>query len=221
MVVKLPFDCAPLAREHRALQLLERTGASVRPAHLGRRAIATHWAGESAGEPAEQAMLAMLERLHTAAAQTSDGLPSLTEDVRARLELARGRIDRVSAASPLTEEHIERATQLATQLGGGTSVVHGDMHAGNMIAGVEGLVMCDPKGAVGDNTYDAAMWSLKADGSRSHAWWLDALSELYERERLEAWAAIISVHEAMSYLWYSKSLRRVPTMTACALARLS
>lgn len=224
IVVKLAFDLSELEREHAALLAWSGSQALVAVHAYRPGALATVWSGAECVQPVEDVAVAGLLRLIHVPAPAHSALPSLQVDVHARLDKAASRLD-ARPLKGLTQPHIERAKALVTELdASGPNVpqlVHADLHPGNLLQGPsQRLVACDPKGAVGDGSFDAAMWALKADDWSRMMHWESVLAAAgYDRDRVAAWADVICVHEAVSYSWFGKRLEQIPGMLERARSR--
>ncbi|WP_410663826.1 aminoglycoside phosphotransferase family protein [Amycolatopsis sp. lyj-84] len=90
-----------------------------------------------------------------------------------------------------------RALALATD-GGGKSIVHGDLHPGNVLDGGpgRGAVAIDPRPSVGDPSFDLADWvtlPMTAGGTLEDGF--DAIAPHlpgFDAERVRAWCAALS-----------------------------
>lgn len=134
-----------------------------------------------------------------------EGLPALSE--RVDFVFAHW-VDR-HARDPVVAEAVPparllRGGDLARELtseGGGTPVlVHGDLHAGNVLHGGpgRGLIAIDPRACVGDAEFDAAdwvYWRVAPDRWSERCRELAAALDL-DRERLWAWAAALATLNA-------------------------
>ncbi len=112
-------------------------------------------------------------------------LPSLAERVEFLFELTRRRTAdavRDSAGGVPVAAHIVegcRRAALALARSGPAVLVHGDLHAGNVLdAGPRGLIAIDPRPAVGDPDFDGVDWVIE-----------DAASEAETEERIRELAA--------------------------------
>ena len=93
-------------------------------------------------------------------------LPPLADRVRFLFELYRRR----AAVIEFPTEPLLRGEDLALELaasGGRIGLVHGDLHAGNVLTTDRGLVAIDPRPVIGDVAVDAVDWAL--DGATSRA----------------------------------------------------
>lgn len=90
-----------------------------------------------------------------------------------------------------------RALDLATS-GGGTSIVHGDLHPGNVLDGGpgRGAVAIDPRPSVGDPAFDLADWvTLPLMGGGTLEDGFDAIAPHlpgFDAERVRAWCVALS-----------------------------
>ena len=126
------------------------------------------------------------ELLSTAAARWADELPHGWE--------ANGR--------PFAHELLDAAVTACRELGGETSdatLLHQDLHGGNVLLSERGWLAIDPKPLVGDPAFDGASllrdrrWLLGQGGEAARIRRrLDILSEVLEldRERLRRWAVV-------------------------------
>ncbi|MCP3805433.1 aminoglycoside phosphotransferase family protein [Allokutzneria sp. A3M-2-11 16] len=92
------------------------------------------------------------------------GLPHLSERVKFMAELT---IRRAPELESLTGKGIELT------YGGPQGLVHGDLHARNVLRGPHGLVAIDPRPTIGDVTFDLVDWVLTPT--------VDTLAELERR----------------------------------------
>ena len=130
-----------------------------------------------------------------------DGLPALGE----RVDFLFAHWIELHALDPVVAKAVPparllRAGDLARELardGGATPVlVHGDLHAGNVLHGKpgRGLIAIDPRACVGEAEFDAAdwvYWRVAPDGWSERCRELAAALDL-DRERLWAWAAALA-----------------------------
>jgi streptomycin 6-kinase len=138
-------------------------------------------------------------------------LPTMYDDAIERILKSNHRLSMV--ATNLSQEHINQALHRIDKMSNNNLnyLVHGDMHAGNMICSNKEVIFCDPKGAVGDPHYDCAMWCLKADLSQNINQWAEAFEKVgYDKSRILAWIPVIALHESVSYVYHQKSLERLP-----------
>lgn len=105
---------------------------------------------------------AMLKRLwRPAPADPGDLIPLgrwFRDLFRLRDQLRDGRDD-----LPVSRDAVERGARLAEGLlaSGDTSVLHGDLHHGNILERADGgWTVIDPKGLIGDRAYDIGTWML-------------------------------------------------------------
>jgi streptomycin 6-kinase len=135
------------------------------------------------------------------------GLPDLRERAEFVFGITRRRLDRhpeVAARVPpgLVEGSQHRAAALAGA--GPVRVVHGDLHAGNVLRGGDGLVAIDPRPCLGDPAFDAVDWVL-ADGGSEHAVrhridWLASRVDGLAPDRAWAWCQATAVVIAVTLL---------------------
>ncbi|SDM21359.1 aminoglycoside phosphotransferase family protein [Allokutzneria albata] len=117
------------------------------------------------------------------------GLAHLSERVRFMAELTTRR-------APELESLTGRGIELA--YGGTQGLVHGDLHARNVLRGRHGLVAIDPRPTVGDVTFDLVDWALApavgsvAELERRISRITAALSDV-DGERLLAWCSALAV----------------------------
>jgi streptomycin 6-kinase len=134
-------------------------------------------------------------------------------DLRARaefvFELTRDRLGRhpeVAARVPpgLVERSARRAGALAGD--GPVRVLHGDLHAGNILRGPagRGLVAIDPRPCLGDPAFDAVDWILADAGSeqavRDRIQWLAGRVDGLDPGRAWAWGQATAVVIAVGLL---------------------
>jgi streptomycin 6-kinase len=213
LALKLSFDEAELEAEHRALLVGEELGISPLARAYRHRpgALATFWIS---GEPAAAAVSAdvlhaALERIHVEAPAHA-GLRELGTYVHANLDLALARLPHVGGCG-IDAGHLARAHALTDRLAADAhrAFLHGDVHPSNVLTTSAGLVLCDPKGLVGDPAYDAAVWSLKADKLMTRHAWLDYFARHHGRSRVAGWAAIVGACHAVSYAFHGKRRDRI------------
>lgn len=155
-------------------------------------------------------------------ASPPDGIPALAERVADMFELA----ERRRRGSP-AEEHLpvglmRRSRALCAELAadGPRSLVHGDLHPGNVLQGGRGIVAIDPRPCVGDPTFDAVDWAFLpvADGGAVE----DGIATLVERlpeldtDRLRKWCSGLAVLMALAPL-----RSHAPTAYTAALLRMA
>ncbi|GAB2997261.1 aminoglycoside phosphotransferase family protein [Amycolatopsis acidiphila] len=127
----------------------------------------------------------LLPQLHAVA--VPDGFPTLAERVRFMFDLA----DR--SAEGFVEPRLmvaARAASLDLAAGGSRSLLHGDLHPGNVLAGADGVVVIDPRPCVGDPDFDAVDWVLRADRALDEA--VAALPSA-DPVRLRRWSQALAV----------------------------
>lgn len=99
-------------------------------------------------------------------------LPDLGDRADFLLDLTRQRLDRYpAAAGRIPRGLIEASRRLARELarGGPRTLIHGDLHPGNVLRGASGgnLVAIDPRPCLGDPAFDAVDWVLADGGDES------------------------------------------------------
>lgn len=106
-----------------------------------------------------------------------------------------------AAEASLSLETLDRARLRALDLatsGGGTSIVHGDLHPGNVLDGGpgRGAVAIDPRPSVGDPAFDLADWvTLPLMGGGTLEDGFDAIAPHlpgFDAERVRAWCVALS-----------------------------
>jgi streptomycin 6-kinase len=192
VVLKLVPEPALVADERAALEAW--AGAPVVPEVLAtdvdallleRIAPGTRVADRA--RPASIAEIAdLVGALHDPAIVPSAGLPTLRERLAFLYAMAARR-----GADPGL---VARGRAAALELADGTSLVHGDLHAGNVLDGGagRGLVAIDPRPCVGDPAFDLVDWVLH-DGDpieRAHAL---AQATGQNAQRLLAWTRAAAV----------------------------
>jgi streptomycin 6-kinase len=137
------------------------------------------------------------------------GLPSLRDRAEFVFEVTRRRLDRhpaVAARVPpaLVEGSQRRAGALAGE--GPVRVLHGDLHAGNVLRSGDGhgLVAIDPRPCLGDPAFDAVDWVLADAGSehavRQRIGWLAGRVDGLDPDRAWAWCQATAVAIAVTLL---------------------
>jgi streptomycin 6-kinase len=173
---------------------------------------------ESSGPPPLEQLAELLGQLHSATA--ADGLPTLSERVAGFFELAERRWRGSAAAQhlPLGTLHRSRAVAAELAADGGTALLHGDLHPGNVLEGAAGIVAIDPRPCVGDPAFDAVDWALwpVSRGARLE----DAIAALGAMPaldtRLRAWCGALAVLPALGLL-----RRHGPTAYTGCLLRMA
>lgn len=141
------------------------------------------------------------------------GARSALPHLRARAEfvfaITQRRLDLHPAVSRrVPPELMERSRSLARALAveGPVRLLHGDLHAGNVLRGGDGcgLVAIDPRPCLGDPAFDAVDWVL-ADGGSEHAVqqriaWLAGRLEGLDPGRAWAWCQATAVVIAVTLL---------------------
>lgn len=90
-------------------------------------------------------------------------LPDLRERVEFLFDLTENRIRQwPAAAGHLPQEVLgqSRASALALAADGPVTLLHGDLHPGNVLRARRGLVAIDPRPCIGDRNFDAVDWVL-------------------------------------------------------------
>jgi streptomycin 6-kinase len=163
---------------------------------LERIAPGTRLADRAAPAPID-AVAALVRALHDPGVPLPAGLPSLRE----RLAFVYGLAARRGADPGLVARGRAAALELADG-GSDAGLVHGDLHAGNVLDGgpARGLVAIDPRPCVGDRLFDLVDWVLHGAADpvvRAHA-----LAEAtgQDPQRLLAWtrAAAVLVGPALA-----------------------
>ncbi len=129
------------------------------------------------------------------------GLPSLAERVEFLFDLTLRRLAAAPPGSALGRPVVERCRRAALRLAdaGANTVVHGDLHPGNVLdAGpARGLVAIDPRPAVGDPDFDAIDWALSGASTRAvveeRARRLAELVPGLAAERVRRWCEVTAV----------------------------
>lgn len=127
----------------------------------------------------------LLRQVH--AVPVPEGFPTLAERVRSMFDLA-GR-----GAEGFVEPGLmaaSRAASLALAADGPHALLHGDLHPGNVLAGADGPVVIDPRPCVGDPSFDAVDWVLRAGRELD-----DAVAALPSADpvRLRRWSQALAV----------------------------
>ncbi|MGA6164490.1 aminoglycoside phosphotransferase family protein [Amycolatopsis magusensis] len=134
-------------------------------------------------------------------------LPSLADRVEFIFDLTDGRAGELPPLDHLPRLLAEgRAACRDLAQGGTPGLVHGDLHAGNVVRAGHGrgLVAIDPRPCLGDRTLDLVDWAL--DGTtdeRTARERVDLLSDGIpgvDRDRLWAWCRALAVSIAVSLL---------------------
>jgi streptomycin 6-kinase len=171
-------------------------------------------------DPAPMDQIAeLLGQLHSAT--PVDGLPRVSERVSGLFQLAERRWRGSAAEGHLPLEVLHRSRAAAAELAGGgcTTLVHGDLHPGNVLQGAAGIVAIDPRPCVGDPTFDAVDWALwpvsrggrLEDGIAALGAYLPSL----DTSRLREWCRALAVLLALGPLRrqgpnaYTESLLRM------------
>lgn len=134
---------------------------------------------------------ALIGALHDPAIAPPAGLPTLRE----RLDVVYAMAARKGADRGLVARGRAAAMELADGDGGAPRLVHGDLHAGNVLDGgpQRGLVAIDPRPCLGDPLFDLVDWVLHGNGEpveRAHAL---AQATGHDAERLLAWTRAAAV----------------------------
>jgi|SRR6478735_1933596 len=224
LALKLSFKEEELEAEHHALRAAEKL--DIRPLtreyRYERGVIATFWiAGTPAASDLDPDDLReTLDEIHVDAPADADFRP-LDVFVGAALDRATARLPR-AAACGIDATHLERARELAASLGaaGHHAYLHGDVHPTNVLSTPSGLMLCDPKGLVGDPAYDAANWSLKADKLMSRHAWIDYFGAHLGHDRVAGWAAILAATNAVSFAAQGKRVDRMVAYAEIAREQL-
>ena len=162
----------------------------------------------------------LLAQLRTVA--SPEGLPTLAERVAGFFDLAERRWRGSAAERHLPLEVLRRSRAAAAELGAGgpTTLVHGDLHARNVLEGAAGIVAIDPRPCVGDPTFDAVDWAflpVSTGGRIDHG--IDALGERLpglDTDRLRRWCASLAVLLALGPL-----RRDMPTPYTATLVQMA
>lgn len=224
LALKLSFKETELEAEHHALRAAEKL--DIRPLAREYRyehgAISTFWIF---GTPAAAGLSPddlrdTLDEIHVEAPSDAAFRP-LGSFVDAALDRAFARLPG-AAGCGIDASHLARARELATSLdaAGHRSYLHGDVHPTNVLSTATGLMLCDPKGLVGDPAYDAANWSLKADKLMSRRAWIDFFGPHYGPSRVAGWAAILAATNAVSFAAQGKRADRMHAYAELALELL-
>ena len=137
------------------------------------------------------------------------GLPDLRERAEFVFEITQRRLDRHPAvAARVPSELVNASRRLARALAvqGPVRVLHGDLHAGNVLRGEggRGLVAIDPRPCLGDPAFDAVDWVLAdAGGERAvhqRIDWLAARVDGLDPGRAWAWCQATAVVIAVTLL---------------------
>jgi streptomycin 6-kinase len=162
----------------------------------------------------------LLTELHSVPG--ADDIPTVAERVTGFFDLAERRWRGSSAEQHLPLEVLRRSRAAATELAGGgrASLVHGDLHPGNVLRGAQGIVAIDPRPCVGDETFDAVDWAFLpvARGGRLD----DGIAALAERlpgldtDRLRGWCEAFAVLVALGPL-----MREGPTPYTDAVLQMA
>jgi hypothetical protein len=225
VVLKVAFDRYELAAEYQALQAWALSGESamIRPLGFGSDGwLKLPYVGDNVDELQTEEkdtdqLVALIGSLALTPA-TTVSLPDLVDDVQGRLAKALARLEAMPDG-PLTPRHVALARSKLVALADwpAAQLVHGDLYPGNVLVGESGLVVCDPKGLIGDPHYDAAMWAVKADAGRRFDDWVGRFATSgFERRRLEDWARVIAVHDGVAYLYNDKKRWNLPAMIELA-----
>jgi streptomycin 6-kinase len=147
----------------------------------------------------------LIDALHDPARSVPAGLPSLRE----RLEFLYAMVARRGADPGLVARGRAAALTLADGAAG-ARLVHGDLHAGNVLDGGprRGLVAIDPRPCIGDPAFDLVDWVLH-DGDpiqRAHAL---AAATGHDPQRLLAWTRATAVLAGPMVLGRSDAEERV------------
>ena len=136
-------------------------------------------------------------------------LPQLRERAEFVFGMTQRRLDLHPAVSRrVPPELVERSRRLASALAveGPVRLLHGDLHAGNVLRGGDrcGLVAIDPRPCLGDPAFDAVDWVL-ADGGSEQAVqqriaWLAGHLEGLDPGRAWAWCQATAVVIAVTLL---------------------
>jgi streptomycin 6-kinase len=151
----------------------------------------------------------VLSQLWQEPPELNDGyeLPDLRDRAEFVFDITRRRLDRhpeVAARVPpgLVEGSQRRAAALAGE--GPIRVLHGDLHAGNVLRGGDGLVTIDPRPCLGDPAFDAVDWVLAGGGSehavRHRIDWLAGRVGGLDPDRAWAWCQATAVVIAVTLL---------------------
>jgi streptomycin 6-kinase len=110
--------------------------------------------------------------------------------------------DAAELGHPLPRRVLDAAIAAMRELDHPETVVHGDLHDANVLAGErEPWLAIDPKGCVGDPAYDAftVLHSPRLLFTSDHRRWLDLYCEAagIDRERARRWALVRAVRSAL------------------------
>lgn len=137
------------------------------------------------------------------------GLPQLRDRAEFVFGITRRRLDLYPAvARHLPPDLVEGSWNLAIALAGEGPVrlLHGDLHAGNVLRGGagRGLVAIDPRPCLGDPAFDAVDWVLAAGGGeravQQRIDWLAGRVDGLDPGRTWAWCRAVAVVIAVSML---------------------
>ncbi|WP_181772367.1 aminoglycoside phosphotransferase family protein [Amycolatopsis pittospori] len=141
----------------------------------------------------------LLTQIH--AVTPPSGFSTLEDRVRYMYALAERGLRGSVAEATLPMETLDRARLRALDLatsGGGKSIVHGDLHPGNVLDGGpgRGAVAIDPRPSIGDPSFDLADWVTlpMLDGGTLEDGF-DAIAPhlpTFDAERVRAWCVALS-----------------------------
>ncbi|MEU3556058.1 aminoglycoside phosphotransferase family protein [Streptomyces fragilis] len=139
------------------------------------------------------------------------GLRPLADRIGLLLTLAGRRLAAADRRPPLDPQVLERAHAacLALCADGPVGLVHGDLHAGNVLAGADGrLVAIDPRPTWGDPDFDAVDWVM------------DGVSDLPALERrAERMASLVPGQSADRVLAWCRALAAFEVVPALCAGR--
>lgn len=133
---------------------------------------------------------------------TPVALPPLAERVRFVFELYRRRAAAIDCPPLAALDRGEAAALELAASGGTIGLVHGDLHAGNVLVADRGLVAIDPRPVIGDIASDAVDWALHGATSRAeligNARSIAAGAPPVDADRIVAWCEAYAVVLAIS-----------------------
>ena len=130
------------------------------------------------------------------------GLPGLGERAEFLFEMTRRRLDRYPAVAARVPPHlveVARDRSRALAGAGAARLLHGDLHAGNVLRAGDGrgLVAIDPRPCRGDPAFDAVDWVLAAGGGeqavRRRIDWLAGRVDGLDPDRTWSWCQVMAV----------------------------
>lgn len=182
---------------------------------------------DSPAPPSTSAVARLLRELAAPVPSRTD-LPPLAERVdfcfEQWLERRAGNpVARATVADGLLERGHALARELAADAAAPRTLVHGDLHAGNVLDGglARGLVAIDPRACAGDPGFDAVdptLWGVETQAAANERIAAVAALAGQDPQRLRAWCAALAAMAAASLASRPQpgTARRIETLLALA-----